>query len=306
MTQGAVLWEGPSRLNGEPIVVIATGLDGTSKNSKTGAMVQTWILHQQFPPGKAVRTGADAAICGDCIHRVVNGLSTCYVNVAFGPSRVWEAYKKGIYPQVTPEVCKEIKKHHVRFGSYGDPVAVSKRVWSKIRPKDARDHTGYTHAWNTRHAFHHKDFLMASVESEAEAKEAKAKGWRCFLVVPRNRPVPKAFKWCPSDELNPNKKVLCEDCGVCNGVRGAQSSDIAIYAHGSTAASFTVNRQRKSLVELGNRHHLQYDAILRVDRNVHTDLKKHCKERGVFVKRWLEKMIRAQIAREKPRSRREA
>ena len=38
---GVILYEGPSMLDGAPIVVIATGIRTGSTNVKTGAMIQT-------------------------------------------------------------------------------------------------------------------------------------------------------------------------------------------------------------------------------------------------------------------------
>ena len=41
----AVIYRGVSRLDGRtPIVVIATGMESKSTNSKTGGMVQTYIV----------------------------------------------------------------------------------------------------------------------------------------------------------------------------------------------------------------------------------------------------------------------
>jgi hypothetical protein len=37
---GAILYRGPSLLDGAPIVAIVTGLASTSANAKTGAMLQ--------------------------------------------------------------------------------------------------------------------------------------------------------------------------------------------------------------------------------------------------------------------------
>ena len=45
-----ILWEGASRLDSVPIVVIATGIDSPSKNRKTGEMVQCWILLRDVSP----------------------------------------------------------------------------------------------------------------------------------------------------------------------------------------------------------------------------------------------------------------
>lgn len=48
---GLVLWEGPSRFTGVPIVAIVTGLGyWKSGNTKTGPMAQVWILRQDRPP----------------------------------------------------------------------------------------------------------------------------------------------------------------------------------------------------------------------------------------------------------------
>src|SRR5512145_2281288 len=65
---GLVLYEGPSRITGEPIVVILTGLVRPSKNQKTGPMLQCWILRRDMNPIKAGERGKATltAICGVC------------------------------------------------------------------------------------------------------------------------------------------------------------------------------------------------------------------------------------------------
>jgi hypothetical protein len=50
MSNGIVIYRGPSILDGSPIVVIATGLGSGSSNRKTGALVQTWILRDDVSP----------------------------------------------------------------------------------------------------------------------------------------------------------------------------------------------------------------------------------------------------------------
>ena len=66
---GAVIYHGPSAIDGGPIVVIATGLTVGSANSKTGAMIQTHIMRADVDPLTALRTGADVSVCGGCMHR---------------------------------------------------------------------------------------------------------------------------------------------------------------------------------------------------------------------------------------------
>lgn len=110
-TNGSVIYEGPSRIDGAPIVVIVTGLTTSSDNTKTDDMVQSWILRSDVSPLEALRTRADASICGGCPHRPqsvgfkrVKGITvqtwfkrSCYVDVSKAPTSVWKAYKRGSY-----------------------------------------------------------------------------------------------------------------------------------------------------------------------------------------------------------------
>ena len=70
---GIILYEGPSVIDGGPIVVIANRIAHASGNEKTGAMVQTFIIRRDMRPLQALATGADQSICGTCIHRPANG-----------------------------------------------------------------------------------------------------------------------------------------------------------------------------------------------------------------------------------------
>lgn len=85
--KGYVLWEGESRLTGNHIVAIITGMGGSS-NGKTGNMLQTWILCYDLPPGAARRSGQDADICGDCLFRMhgalVGAMLGCGDRLLFG------------------------------------------------------------------------------------------------------------------------------------------------------------------------------------------------------------------------------
>ena len=64
-----MLYEGPSRFDGQPIVVIATGFRDPTDNVKTGPMIQTWIMRADMDPQEVVYAGEDASICGKCVHR---------------------------------------------------------------------------------------------------------------------------------------------------------------------------------------------------------------------------------------------
>ena len=138
---GVILYRGPSQLDGAPIVVIATGLADASANTKTGAMIQTWILRADTDPIEAKRGDMDTSICGDCPLRGAK----CYVNVTQAPRAVFDGVRRGIYPRyVKRDHAKLFAGRALRVGSYGDPAAVPLRVWLAVVPL-AKKVAGYTH-----------------------------------------------------------------------------------------------------------------------------------------------------------------
>jgi hypothetical protein len=221
-----ILYEGPSILNGKPIVAIATGYvkGSESSNRKTGPMVQTWILAQDEAPHHAVKSGADAAVCGDCPARG----KWCYVTVFQGPRSIWETWKRGGYP---PCNLDELKGKPVRFGAYGDPAAVPFEIWDEIGIHASMT-TGYTHAWKYCNPLH-KHYCMASCDSEEEAIYARSMGWRTFRVTkePGDRSLSKEVI-CPASE-EAGHKLQCTNCGACDGVSTGRKSHIVIKAHGA-------------------------------------------------------------------------
>ena len=136
---GLVLYEGPSLINGQPIAVIATGFQRRTANSKTGDMVQTWILRSDMNPLEAIHTGNDVSICGNCPlrgmldkqqRRTVNRRRACYVNVHQTPLAVYRAYRRGRYEQFhSAQHLALFQGRMLRLGSYGDPVAAPYRIW---------------------------------------------------------------------------------------------------------------------------------------------------------------------------------
>ena len=86
------IWEGPSAYDGKPIMAVVT--EGSS-NRKTGNVDTLWILPAEVDPNAAVKTGEDAAICGDCPHRREHGeLGDCYVLPFQAPLGIWRAVKR--------------------------------------------------------------------------------------------------------------------------------------------------------------------------------------------------------------------
>jgi len=238
---GVIVYEGPSEIDGQPIVVIVTGLKRTD-NRKTGTMLQSWILLQNTPPCDAANQGADVSICGDCKHRT---WGTCYVNLGHSPYNVYNAYKRGSYPWMDVNVIRDIKDRTLRIGSYGDPAAVPHDVW-KLLINSIKGITGYTHQWKFKANQHLSNYCMASVDSIAEAQRAKKLGFRTFRIILEGEELLEDEYYCPALD----GKATCDNCLSCNGfANGGDKKNPVIILHGS---SYKVRRYKR-IMELRNR-----------------------------------------------------
>jgi hypothetical protein len=234
-SNGLILYEGPSLLDGEPIVMIGTGYAKGSQNVKTGAMIQTWILRSDLPPVEAIKSGQDSSICGDCVLRGAGDGTKrgCYVNVYWAPGRVFDTYRKGGYPRPDSLAGAHAGKV-VRLGSYGDPAAVPRATLAAI-VEEAESWTGYTHQWRESDL---QDLCMASVESGAQALDAQARGYRTFRTLQGVGGKEKGEILCPASKEG-GFKTTCEKCRLCDGSRVGQGSvvdrraNIAIVVHGA-------------------------------------------------------------------------
>lgn len=236
-TNSYILYEGPSLLDGSPIVAIATGFARGSANRKTGAMIQTWIMRSDVEPHHATKTGEDSTVCGGCPHRPSAG-GACYVAVFQAPLAVYRAYKRGKYPRATQATSRAAlgAGRKLRLGSYGDPAAVPAAVWEAFT-RDAATWTGYTHQWRLPAASALRTLCMASVDSDAERTEAQGAGWRTFRVRTAEEPLAKGEIACPaSDEAG--KRTTCAECNLCKGSASKSRRSIAIIAHGAKARRF--------------------------------------------------------------------
>jgi len=230
---GMILWEGPSAIDGAPLVVIATGLRAGSTNVKTGAMVQTYILRSDIPPMDAVKSGDDVSICGTCPHRgdgTGKGRS-CYVTLFQGPRGVYAAYKRGSYARAD-DLTELGADRMVRLGAYGDPAAVPADMWRQLL-KRAEGWTGYSHLWLTIDAAEWAPLVMASADTEAEMRDAHALGYRTFRVTPVGEgPIKGVEIVCPASH-EAGQRVECVDCGLCRGTTVKSPVSIQIMAHGT-------------------------------------------------------------------------
>jgi hypothetical protein len=267
LARARVLWRGPSKLTGEEVVAIAI----PDSNPKTAKMLYTYVLVVNTSPVKAAYNGADEAVCGDCKFRALLKQyddrfppRPCYVRLSevpvvdhdaadevVPPDVLWTAYHQGMIPADSSPDWLHVHEmgwiwtgpEPVRLGSYGDPAAAPVRVWS-ILVNMTEKWTGYTHQWNNpRTDSNLKELCMASVDSLAERAQAKAAGWRTFLVVPPDQVSAQELQediFCP---MSAGKGVQCETCLLCRGTT-LKTKSIWEKAHGPAA----------ELLQLGDPH----------------------------------------------------
>ena len=223
----AIIYNGPSLLDGQPIVVIATY---SNRNTKTGHVVQTYILRDGINPLEASKTGADFSICGNCPMRgeattdpqrkIAKGRK-CYVNLGQGVLIVFKSFLRGVYKEGDP--AEMGRGRFVRVGTYGDPAAVPQRVWELLL-SDADGFTAYTHQKPWR-----PEIAMQSADSHAEAVMHWKENRRTFRVIADLGELDKANETlCPASK-EAGRRVQCAECRLCAGFKQAKS--IAIVEH---------------------------------------------------------------------------
>ena len=244
--RGVIFYEGPSEIDGTPIVAVA--LFG-SRNTKTGNMVQTYILRADTDPVEAVKAGTDSAICGTCTHRgqhdpetgaLIPGTRTCYVVLGQGPKGVWKGLQAGQYPRHNAQGL--FAGRFVRLGTYGDPAAVPFEVWEGLL-EGTTGHNGYTHQWrdcDSRFA----SLCMASADSELDREQANALGYRTFRVRPDLQKLKGEFV-CPASQ-EAGAKLQCAACKACGGTSSKARADVTITIHGGAAVM--ANAKRRDMV----------------------------------------------------------
>lgn len=210
-----ILYEGPSKIDGGPIFAALTGIEAPSLNTKTGPMLQTFILRQDVRPIEALKLGLDSSVCGDCPHRA----GTCYVNVGQSPTSVYDAYIKGNGKK--DNLKKLGRNQRIRLGSYGDPSAVPIQVWDDLL-KYASSWTGYTH--HPIVAPELKRYCQASADTPNQATLYQNLGWKTYRIKNEDQPLMKGEIICPSAS-----GIQCVTCLKCNG----QEKNIAIDTHGA-------------------------------------------------------------------------
>jgi hypothetical protein len=248
---GYVVYDGPSLLDGGPIIAVVTGIHDESKNGKTGDLPQMHIVVRDTHPITASRLGLDASVCGACPHMGTPDPSkgsgwarerTCYVRLNTAPTSVWHTFHKGRYPSISPlELAKLVADKGLRLGAYGDPAAVPAEVWAPAADAakaSGKAVNGYTHQWQNPAFQHLRPWLMASADTEEEQISAVNQGWRVFRVRTAAEPLLPREVMCPASaeyEVRAGRRTSCAECKMCGGADSRFDRSVAIVAHGNGA-----------------------------------------------------------------------
>jgi len=231
--KSGIIYNGPSLLDDKPIVAIATYSD---RNTKTGKVLQTYIIRADISPLEASKSGEDFSICGDCKFR---GTPTtdpvrkqavkrdCYVNLGQGPTIVYKSYMRGVYP-AADNVGDRVDLgtgRVVRIGTYGDPAAVPSWIWDQLI-RHSESHLAYSHQSGFR-----PDIAMQSADTEAQAVAHWNNGARTFRVITDIGDLVKGKEiLCPASK-EAGRRVQCNACKLCGGTSIKASKSIAIVQH---------------------------------------------------------------------------
>jgi len=231
--KNGIIYKGRSLLDGKPIVAIATYSD---RNTKTGKVLQTYIIRSDISPLDASKNGEDFSICGDCQFR--GEVTTdpkrkqaknrkCYVNLGQGPTIIYKAYHRGVYPMADCHADRvELGEARVvRLGTYGDPAAVPSWVWDQLLT-ECESHLAYSHQSGFR-----PDITMQSADTLAQANEHWSKGSRTFRVIDALADIDKVNEiLCPASK-EAGRRVQCVKCKLCSGLTSNSKKSIAIVKH---------------------------------------------------------------------------
>lgn len=217
-----VIWRGPSELNGEEVIMYATGVTKPSENDGTGPMVQVWFMPADKSPIQSVKDLSSESVCGNCPHKQ----RTCYVNVgnmtpmwrsATGPDAVEPGYNTAVAWLVGS---------YVRFGAWGDPASVPESVIEGI-VKVAKGHTLYSHQMRDGASGLSK-FGMDSCDTPEQYREAVEADRMTFRVRAPGEPLLEGEFDCPKSVRDTN----CVSCMACDGGPRGERHSPSIVVHG--------------------------------------------------------------------------
>ena len=237
MPNGYVIFDGASLHNGERIIAIA--LTSKSTNSKTGSMMQTYIITPHNPM-YASKHGLDDANCGNCPHRgtptddpkrkQAKG-RTCYVKLFQGVYQVWKQWSKGAYPSLQGHEALALLGADKDVMDYEADAA---KVGRTFRGQLAKAYMGLRSLptpFNiaSRAIGNISDFVKEQAAKRAEA-QAKAAAAAAAQMQYENR----------RDETGGYQSSFGQDTGFMEG--SGTSKDMGSFKRGGLATMFTRRR----------------------------------------------------------------
>lgn len=230
MANGVLVYQGPGFLldstdrpvHGD-IKVIVTGTERGSGNTKTGHMLQTWIM----PASGFPHVGSLPAriVCGDCAIE-----KACYVNRS-----VLSSVGRTKYPPLQPDLLHKVSgtETPIRLGAFGNPSAMPIEVARRLIRN--RAWTSYEAMWRSCDpAWQH--ISMASTQTIEDTEDALSRGWRCFLTVPENQveAVLAHFANRGVQCLAQTKGIQCRNCRLCDGTMARSRPAVIVnVVHGT-------------------------------------------------------------------------
>jgi len=206
---GLTLYEGPSAIGPDPIVVLASSIGRTSANMKTGDCVQVYIELRDQHPQEARKAGTDVSNCGDCSLKpsLKNPDGECYVP-GYMLNQPWSSWKATpqAYPHGSLQNLPQWKP--IRVGAHGDMAAVPNAAVFWLEQLRGHQWLAYTSQWRTQRL---QALAMASVQSPAEQAQAQAMGYRTY------RRYRGTLELLTREIECPFPRVQCRGCLLCNG-----------------------------------------------------------------------------------------
>lgn len=220
---GVIVYDGPSMIDGAPVVVVLTSIRGTSSNTKTSAgagalpLAQTYVIPRAMLAGMAagdksansrawfanLAAGRDASACGACELRPsavaaaraagAPAPDSCYV--LNGPPDVAAAIVAGAYGTATLDeaaayvraMVRRGRIAGVRGGSWGDPAAAPLAVHRALRDALTDPDTGSP--YRVRHPDGTERRAVWTCYTRTwEYAPAAAAGWRRLAMASAHTP----------------------------------------------------------------------------------------------------------------------
>tara|TARA_Y100001963_G_C6714986_1_gene416191 strand:+ start:103 stop:756 length:654 start_codon:yes stop_codon:yes gene_type:complete len=200
----------------EDSYLVITGLRSYSQNSKTGNMLQSYIIDKEKAFSEPKVFGSK---CSEC-----PVVKECYVSrdkltVRRSLKKLVEGEKTSYQFVTLNQVLPLIKGRSFRFGTYGDPSAIPLDMIRSIASV-VKSWTGYTHFWREI-SQEYQEFFMASVEDLTGEMLAQAMNWRTFRMIRKGESNDSINSiLCP----NTSRGITCEACKLCKGTSSRAKS----------------------------------------------------------------------------------